>query len=100
VGANLVAALVTLVVDGMVRSNGMTEQIQLIRQWWYAYRQVLEHPSTHGRWAQELDKLTLEGEKAGIIIPGRKMPKDGAEDLADEVDEFKRLRKMYPYDKK
>ena len=62
----------------------------LIREWWYIYRLVLEQPAAITPHHKRLAELTDECMKLGIIKPGCPMPRDEAEDLARDVDEFKR----------
>lgn len=58
----------------------------LVRQWWYIYAQVLLRPAARTKWHAELEQLTAACEARGIVRDGRPMPRDGAEDLADQCD--------------
>ena len=58
----------------------------LIRQWWYVYLWNLKQNERDPGW---LNEMTDVCQSRGIIKEGLPMPKDGAEDLAKEVDEWK-----------
>lgn len=62
--------------------------LDLIRQWWYEYRQLLGRPGS-----ESTERLTAIGrhlEERGAIPRGGRMPRAGAEDLADQCDEAKK----------
>lgn len=63
----------------------------LLRQWWYLYLHLLKKDMPSA--LEELDVVSKECERRGIIKVGIPMPRDGAEDLAKQVDEFKRRGK-------
>lgn len=62
----------------------------LIRQWWYTYNRLLRGERVSG----ELNSLTVECERRKIVVAGRKMPRDGADDLASIADELRRKRRF------
>lgn len=75
---------------GSFPDDDMTDA-QLIRQWWFVYLHALRTQA----WSrlgglEDLCALTKQTEERGITKPGRPMTRKGAEDLADQVDDWKR----------
>ena len=63
----------------------------LIRQWWYLYRQVLRQPANwQAPCFTEMKEVDAECARRNLIVQGRPMTRIGAEDLADACDDFKR----------
>jgi hypothetical protein len=74
--------------------RNLWEWTMLVREWWATYRLVLDHPADFSPANRRLNELTAECERRGIVRPGRPMPRDCAEDLAADVDDFKRRNSM------
>lgn len=64
--------------------------VALIRQWWFTYLYVLDRPASRTKWHEENDQITDELMRRGVIKEGRRMTREGAEDLADQCDEKRR----------
>ncbi len=59
----------------------------LLREWWYLYLVHLKRPMD--KTLERINAITAECERREIVKPGLPMPKDGAEDLARDVEAWK-----------
>lgn len=78
--------VIQIPVDSILEVN----RTMLIRQWWYLHALALKEGIA--RWRMERDLVTDELLNRGIVKYGVPMPRDGAEDLARQVDEILRER--------
>lgn len=69
----------------------------LVREWWATYRVVLQEPSALTAASMRLNAITEELESLGVIVSGRSMTRTGAEELAKDVDDYKKMKRIYPY---
>ncbi len=68
----------------------LTEQ-QLVRLWWHVYLHAFQSQAwTRLGGLDHLNQLTQECEQRGIVVRYCPMPREGAEDLAEQVDAWKK----------